>query len=116
LVFAGLLVLGRSATYGNVTWTPTFHPAATPLQVIEHGRAPTPPMPAAPLKMDPLAAVKRSAADEVLAFSAGDEQGDGNGDSGDGKDVAKATLSSNAAHHDDAHGTANVSGAAGTAS
>ena len=33
LVFAGLLLIGRSASYGNVTWTPTYHPAASPLIV-----------------------------------------------------------------------------------
>src|SRR5260370_16644812 len=33
LVFAGLLVIGRSASYGNVTWTPAYHAASSPLVV-----------------------------------------------------------------------------------
>jgi len=33
-VFAGLLIVGRSASYGDVTWTPTYHAASSPLQVL----------------------------------------------------------------------------------
>ena len=44
LVFAGLLVLGRSASYGNVTWTPTYHGPGSPLIVQTSG------VPAAPAK------------------------------------------------------------------
>ena len=83
LVFAGLLIIGRSASYGNVTWTPTYHPTASPLVVIHSGR----PLPAAPkpLTFDPAAASKRSAADEVIAFSPGNAAGGEDGKShGDG--------------------------------
>src|SRR6202022_2049311 len=74
LVFAGLLILGRTATYGNVTWIATYHPASSPLQVLEvvsPNGLPAVPLPKSSVKIDPAAAVKRSAANEVLAFEAG---------------------------------------------
>src|SRR5437868_7093020 len=82
-VFAGLLVVGRSASYGDVTWTPTFHPAS-PLQVITMTNskpAPSTPVPKTNGNTDASAAVKRSAADEVVVFNAGDS-GDGGGHDG----------------------------------
>src|ERR1700736_5333996 len=76
LVFAGLLVIGRSASYGNVTWTPTFPPAGAPLIVLStsHGN----PLPASTKYkgVDPAAISKRSAATEVVVFDPG-KGGDG---------------------------------------
>src|SRR5256712_11342574 len=74
LVFAGLLVLGRSASYGDVTWTPTYHAASSPLQVLMVGKSsppPNTPVPKSHGNIDPSRAVKRSAAEEVLPFNAG---------------------------------------------
>src|SRR5712664_4444105 len=73
LVFAGLLVLGRSATYGNVTWTPTYHAASSPLQVVatQPLSAPKPGARPSSPRIDWAASSKRSAADEVVVFSAG---------------------------------------------
>ena len=81
LLFAGLLVLGRTATYGNLTWTPTFHPASSPLEVITSGRAPSAPAVPKSSGTDFLAAVKRSASEEVVVFNAGDS-GEGGGHDG----------------------------------
>jgi len=82
LLFAGLLVIGRTASYGNVTWTPTFHPASSPLEVVTSGRTPSAPaVPKSSGTTDFLAAVKRSASEEVVAFNAGDS-GEGGGHDG----------------------------------
>src|ERR1700687_2471990 len=43
LLFAGLLVIGRSASYGNVTWTPAYHAADSPLVVQVAGSHKPPP-------------------------------------------------------------------------
>src|SRR4029077_4013990 len=70
LVFAGLLVIGRSASYGNLSWTPTFHPADSPLVVeLAGSRQPAPIVP----KILSIDAVmnKASAANEVVVFHPG---------------------------------------------
>ena len=85
IVFAGLLLIGRSASYGNVTWTPAFHANATPLVVIAGGQK-APPIPPKPVQNDPAAISKRSAADEVVAFSPGNDDDEGDGHSGSGGD------------------------------
>src|ERR1700686_88970 len=84
LVFAGLLVLGRSASYGNVTWTPTYHAASSPLVVqLVGSQKPAPVVP----KLGSLdgAMNKASAANEVIVFHPGnsDDGGDGQGASKD---------------------------------
>ena len=74
LVFAGLLVLGRSASSGNVVWNPTFHGASSPLVVVLKAQAPqnpVPPIPKTAPNIDNAALSKRAAASEVIAFSAG---------------------------------------------
>src|ERR1700682_2980354 len=101
LIFAGLLVVGRSASYGNVTWTPTFHAAGSPLIVQASGHpAPAPAPPA--LRTDVAGAMsKPSAAHEVVVFNpgnSGDGQ-DGNNGSGGGSN-----------HHDDGQGRGHGSG------
>ena len=82
LVFAGLLLIGRSASYGNVTWTPTYHPAASPL-IVQTSSQPRP-VPAIPNvhTADPAALSKPSTAEEVVAFSAGNAAGGSKGSSG----------------------------------
>src|SRR5438552_1408991 len=85
LVFAGLLVLGRSASYGNVTWTPTLHPASLPLTVIHSQRAPAPSTPNYRTS-DPADLSKPAAAEEVIAFSPGNSAG--------GSDAEKASHGS----------------------
>jgi len=69
LVFAGLLVIGRSASYGNIQWTPTFHQASTPLVVIQtlnSSKSDPAPIPKKAPSIDSAAALsKRAAASEV---------------------------------------------------
>src|SRR2546428_444068 len=123
-VFAGLLIVGRSASYGDVTWTPTYHAASSPLQVLMVGKSSPPPNTPEPKSngnIDPSGAVKRSAAEEVLAFNAGDS-GDGGGHDGnhshDGKSGGgdhSTTSKSQHSNEKDSQGSAH-SGAAGTAS
>src|SRR5438034_1928999 len=89
LVFAGLLIIGRSASYGNITWTPTFHQATSPLIVVEILKSSTPPRAPVPKTLpsiDAAAISKRAAAAEVISFSPGrnssdDTEGDSNGSS-----------------------------------
>jgi len=102
LVFAGLLVLGRSASYGQITWTPTFHQAGSPL-VVTISTAPRPvPPPTIPKisPADPGAMSKKSAASEIVKFSPGknagpedpgDDQGN-NGENGSGATAAGHTA------------------------
>jgi hypothetical protein len=78
LLFAGLLLLGRSASYGNVTWTPVYHPPATPLIVVQTPGPPAP-KPNQVRTLDPAALNKKSAADEVVVFNSGDGEGHGEG-------------------------------------
>src|SRR5437763_16490838 len=62
LVFAGLLVLGRSASSGNVVWNPTFHGASSPLVVGPKAHAPqnpVPPIPQTPPNIDNAALSKQ---------------------------------------------------------
>jgi len=85
LVFAGLLVLGRSASSGNVVWNPTLHAAGSPLVVVLKVQAPQHPVPQVPKlpSIDSAALSKRAAANEVIAFSAGknsDSTTEGEGD------------------------------------
>src|SRR2546421_6142081 len=108
LIFAGLLVLGRSASYGNVTWTATFHPAATPLTIIQNTgqQHPTPAIPKNVGGFDAAALSKRSAASEVVTFNPGNS-GDGEDGQGDSK--------SGSSHHDDGQGSGHGSGAGSAA-
>src|SRR5712692_3807022 len=115
LVFAGLLVIGRSASYGNVSWTPTFHAAGSPLVVQLAGsqkRAPEVP------KIGSIDAVmnKASAANEVVVFHPGnsDDGEDGHGDTKAAGD--KSHADSDGDHDGDAAGSGHGSGnGAGTA-
>ena len=85
VVFAGLLVIGRSASYGNITWTPTFHQAASPLVVTVNTSSKPVPPPSLPKTSpaDPAALSKKSAASEIIQFSPGKTAGD-HDDEGDG--------------------------------
>ncbi len=73
LLFAGLLVVGRSVSYGNISWVPAQHDAASPLVVVHNDGPYAPAQPQQkPLPMsDPAALSKRMAADEVVIFSPG---------------------------------------------
>ncbi|HEY8677310.1 MAG TPA: hypothetical protein VIN39_01595, partial [Candidatus Dormibacteraeota bacterium] len=74
LIAGVLLVIGRSASYGNITWTPAFHSASAPLTVIfstSKSPAPAPPIPKTLPGVDPAAISKRSAASEIITFSPG---------------------------------------------
>jgi hypothetical protein len=109
VVFAGLLIVGRSATYGNLTWTPSYHSAPSPLVVVAtqqrtQGQPPAVPKPLPGL--DPAAFSKRSAAAEVVVFSPGHTSGEGEGE-GEGNSNA------NANHDHDAQASGHGS-AAGT--
>ena len=76
LVFAGLLVMGRSASYGNVTWTPAYHAASSPLVVqLAGSQKPAPVVP----KLGSVdgALNKASAANEVIAFHPGNSDDGG---------------------------------------
>src|SRR5437867_4691935 len=89
LIFAGLLIIGRSASYGNITWTPTFHQANSPLVVVEVLKSSAPPRAPVPKTLpsiDAAAMSKRAAAAEVISFSPGrtssdDAEADINGSS-----------------------------------
>ncbi|HYS00760.1 MAG TPA: hypothetical protein VET82_00245, partial [Candidatus Eisenbacteria bacterium] len=101
LVFGVLLVIGRSASYGNITWTPAFHHAGSPLTVVASPARPQP-IPAIPKTLpapDWAAVSKRSAAQEVVTFSPGKnsegtQEGNDNVSSGnDGEATAHAAES-----------------------
>ena len=71
LICGVLLIIGRSASYGNITWTPAYHPASSPLTVLVSQPAHPQPIPALPKTLpttDPAAVSKRSAASEVVTF------------------------------------------------
>src|SRR6202035_649458 len=93
LVFAGLLVIGRSASYGNVTWTPTFHPADAPLIVLSTSHGSPLPAPTKYKGVDSAAISKRSAAAEVVVFNPGS--------SGDGEDNRQGDQNGGTAGHVD---------------
>ncbi len=78
LLFAGMLVLGRSASYGNITWTPAHHAATSPLVVVHQtdGSSPPPALPKSARLSDLGALSKRTAADEVVTFSPGSNSSD----------------------------------------
>src|SRR5439155_768136 len=121
LVFAGLLVIGRSASYGNIQWTPTFHQADTPLVVIQTVKrsAPNPnPIPKTLPSIDSAALSKRAAASEVIAFSAGktatdDTEADGNGSPssvGDSHHGSKGSADNATANGNETSGTTGTAG------
>ena len=114
LVFAGLLVLGRSASSGNVVWNPTFHPASSPLVVVLKVAAPqhpAPPVPRTIPNINNAALSKKSAANEVIAFSPGKNAA---GDEGEG-DVSGATPAGVTGVGSGAGTVGGTTGAAGTA-
>ena len=102
LLFAGLLVIGRSASYGNVTWTPSFHAAESPLIVqLAGSRKPAPAIPNLGISV-PAVMTKAAVAEEVVAFHPGNsgDGEDGNGDKGDGNKSASGGEKSS---HQDSH-------------
>src|SRR5207245_11194265 len=112
MLFAGLLILGRSASYGNVTWTPTLHPAGSPLIVTINSHSTPKPVPSSAKGSDPAAVSKRSAAAEVVAFDPGNS-GDGedghHGGRGESGEKRKEQKSETSVHV----GRANGSGSTG---
>src|ERR1700730_13744319 len=81
LLFAGLLVVGRAASGGQIVWLPAFHANPTPLIVVINQTKPgTPPSLPKTIPGDPAAAIsKKSAASEVITFSPGKTSGSGEG-------------------------------------
>src|SRR2546421_5225072 len=81
LLFGALLVVGRTASAGNIVWNPTHHSATTPLLVIsaaaQKSGQPSRQAPKSPPGSDPAALAKRAAAHEVVAFSPGKDSNDG---------------------------------------
>src|SRR2546429_209223 len=81
LLFGALLVVGRTASAGNIVWNPTHHSATTPLLVIsaavQKSGQPSRQAPKSPPGSDPAALAKRAAAHEVIAFSPGKDPGEG---------------------------------------
>src|SRR5947208_875102 len=81
LLFGALLVVGRTASAGNIVWNPTHHSATTPLLVIsaavQKSGQPSRQAPKSPPGSDPAALAKRAAAHEVIAFSPGKDSSDG---------------------------------------
>src|SRR3989454_10483334 len=123
LLFAGLLVVGRAASGGQIVWLPAYHANPTPLiGVINQPKPATPTTPTTPalpksLPGNPAAAIsKKSAASEVITFSPGKNSG-----SGDGLALPDATDSANTATgsaagetgHSDAPGSGGSVGSAG---
>jgi len=107
LLFAGMLVLGRSASYGNISWTPAHHAASTPLVVVHEndGSAPAPAVPKSVPLTHPAALSLRSAADEVIVFSPGSNSDDGEKDkrgkqSGTANDQKKESEKNDRDDHD----------------
>src|SRR6202011_4773124 len=98
LVFAGLLVIGRSASYGNVTWTPAYHAASTPLIVqLAGSQKPAPVVPSFG-SIDGLMN-KASTANEVIAFHPGNS-----GDGGEGNGSGASSMHGPNDHDSDAQG------------
>ena len=97
LVFAGLLVVGRTASIGDITWTPVVH-AASPLVVVDlHPRPQAPGAPVPKNSPDPAAISKRSAAEEVVVFHSGGE-GEGDGDNHHASGNADADAENDSGH------------------
>ena len=104
LIFAGLLIIGRSASYGNITWTPTFHQANSPLIVVEILKSSTPPRAPVPKTLpsiDAAAISKRAAAAEIIQFSPGKMSGD----DGDGSDSPGTPKDTGKTAGDGSHGS-----------
>src|SRR6202158_4540715 len=102
LVFAGLLVIGRSASYGNVTWTPAYHAASTPLTVqLAGSQKPAPVVPSFG-SIDGLMN-KASTANEVIAFHPGNS-----GDGGEGNGSGASSMHGQNDHDSDAQGSGNT--------
>ena len=81
LLFAGLLVVGRAASGGQIVWLPAYHADPTPLIVVINQPKPgTPPALPKSLPGNPAAAIsKKSAAAEVITFSPGKNSSSGDG-------------------------------------
>src|SRR5436853_170888 len=115
LVCGVLLVLGRSASSGNVVWNPTFHQSSAPLTVIVKNQVPSHPLPQVPKTIPNIsnaALSKRAAASEVIAFSPGknaDTTTEGEGD------VSGATPAGVTGVDSGAGTVGGTTGAAGTA-
>src|SRR2546423_2881319 len=109
LVFAGLLVLGRSASYGNVTWTPTYHGPGSPL-IVQTSGVPAAPAKPIPRSADPAALGRQSAADEVVTFHPGNS---GDGEDGEGGDHHSNSGEND--HHDVAAGSVTAQSAGSAA-
>src|ERR1700687_5696129 len=110
LVFAGLLVIGRSASYGNVTWTPAYHAASSPLVVqLAGSEKPAPFVP----KLGNIDGLmnKASAANEVIAFHPGNS-----GDGGEGGGSGATSKHSQNDHDSDALGSGNTAAGSGNGS
>src|SRR5881227_1135402 len=117
LLFGALLVVGRTASAGNIVWNPTHHSATTPLLVIsaavQKSGQPSRQAPKSPPCSDPAALAKRAAAHEVIAFSPGKDSGDGT-EGGAAMSAAPPTGAAGTATGSVAS-TAAPTGAAGTA-
>src|SRR5437879_11572627 len=109
LLFAGLLVVGRAASGGQIVWLPAYHANPTPLIVIINNSKPPAP-PAIPKTLpDPAAAIsKKSAASEVITFSPGKNSGKGDGlaqpDAVDSGTSAAGTVSNETGSSDNGSG------------
>jgi hypothetical protein len=120
LLFAGLLVVGRAASGGQIVWLPAFHANPTPLIVILNTSKPaTPPALPKTLPGDPAAAIsKKSAASEVITFSPGKNSGKGDGlaqpDAIDSGTSAAGTVSNETGSSDNGSGGSVGTGAAET--
>src|SRR5438270_188576 len=117
LLFGALLVVGRTASAGNIVWNPTHHSATTPLLVIsaaaQKSGQPSRQAPKSPPGSDPAALAKRAAAHEVIAFSPGKDSSDGT-EGGAAMSAAPPTGAAGTATGSVAS-TAAPTGAAGTA-
>src|SRR5712671_5150291 len=115
LLFAGLLVVGRAASGGQIVWLPAYHANPTPLIVVINTSKPATP-PAVPKTLpDPAAAIsKKSAASEVITFSPGKNSGKGDGlalpDASDSGTSAAGTVANETGSSDNGSG-----GSVGTA-
>ncbi|MEO6797934.1 MAG: hypothetical protein ABI401_05315, partial [Candidatus Dormibacter sp.] len=115
LIAGVLLVIGRSASYGNITWAPAYHQASAPLMVIINTNAPAKPLPAIPKTLpsaDPAAISRQSAAVEVITFSpgknaTGSDDGEGGGN-GDGNGSSQSAGDSHAGSAGSANGASTV--------
>src|SRR5256712_1353952 len=115
LLFAGLLVVGRAASGGQIVWLPAYHANPTPLIVVinqpKPGTPATPTTPALPKSLpgNPAAAIsKKSAASEVVTFSPGKNSG-----SGDAFGLPDATDTPSETGHSDTASGGSVGTAAG---